>query len=48
MAKKDKQYEHTKSGLLKIGTAMVSGILLAGQLMSGNKENNNASIASLS
>lgn len=48
MAKKDKQNEHTKSGLLKIGTAVVSGILMAGQLMSGNKENNNASIASLS
>ena len=48
MAKKDKQNEHTKSGLLKIGAAVVSGIFLVGKLMSGNKGNNNAKIASLS
>lgn len=42
MAKRDKQEEHTKSGLLKIGAAVVSGILLLGKLMSGNKGNGNA------
>ena len=42
MAKKNKQDEHTKSGLLKIGAAVVGGILLAGKLMSGTKGNNNA------
>jgi len=42
MAKRDKQDEHKKRGLVKIGAAVVSGILLAGKLMSGNKGNNNA------
>ena len=42
MAKRDKQEEHTKSGLLKIGAAVVSGILLLGKLKSGNKGNGNA------
>jgi hypothetical protein len=42
MAKRDKQDEHTKSGLLKIGAAVVSGILLLGKLTSGNKGNGNA------
>ena len=42
MAKKNKQDEHTKIVLLKIGAAVVGGILLAGKLMSGNKGNNNA------
>lgn len=42
MAKRDKQDEHTKSGLMKIGTAVVGGILLLRKLMSGNKGNGNA------
>ena len=42
MAKKDKQDEHTKSGLLQIGAAVGSGILLAVKLTSGHKGNNNA------
>lgn len=42
MAKESKQDKHTKSGLMKIGAAVIGGIILAGKIFTGSKENNNA------
>lgn len=42
MAKESKQDKHTKSGLMKIGAAVVGTALVVVKLLAGSKENNNA------
>lgn len=42
MAKDSKQEKHKKQGLLKIGGAILTGAVVLGKILGGNKEESNS------